>query len=290
MPIGFVGGRRVRVLSVLALFMVGATGAFAARSAEAGVVHTFEFSGESSGGVGSATMDLTVQFDAQLDQWILTAVVNNTSPTTTAGGGLNMPGITAFGFELDPLVAWSRWTLEGQHYDSETKELQSEVLASDSTSGKRWVMDNSHLGNSVELSYIAQTDHAHFGALYNADLVAEGTPVTGGPPNGAPRAYYTTATLTMWFDDQPEFSFFPAGGDDSVAGSPYVRMMRVGDKQEGSLRLTGTELLVSDPGPIPGPEPGPGVAATPEPSSLLVWGGALAGLALMLRRRRTEVI
>lgn len=57
----------------------------------------FTFSGSDSGGTGSATMDIS------LSGTTVTAVLNNTSPTTLdSGSGVNSPGITAFGFDLDP--------------------------------------------------------------------------------------------------------------------------------------------------------------------------------------------
>jgi hypothetical protein len=250
-----------------------------AQPASAAVVHNFTFSGEDKGGVGSATMSLKVDYDAALTKWVLTAVVNNDSPTTTTNGGVNIPGITAFGFELEPLVPWTSWALEGQLYDSATQQMQQVLMAASiPVPNAKWSIDDSHLGNSVELSYIAQVDQAHFGALYNPELAFDGTPPSGGKPKDGPSVYYTEATLTMLFDVEPEFSFFPAGPGNPVAGSPYVRMMRVGDG--GSLRLTGVPLIEE-------PEPGPLPTATPEPSSLLIWAGALAALGLVMHRRRT---
>src|SRR5690606_2133185 len=106
-----------------------AIGVAVAPSARAAVVHRFAFEGESSGGVGSATMDLSVQFHAAIDQWVLTASINNTSPTTTAKGGLNISAITGFGFELNPFINYERWTLEAQLYDGAAKTWGTDIIS-----------------------------------------------------------------------------------------------------------------------------------------------------------------
>ena len=57
----------------------------------------FTFSGSDLGGTGTATMDISI------DGYTLTALIENTSPTTLDDDdvlGVNSPGITAFGFDL----------------------------------------------------------------------------------------------------------------------------------------------------------------------------------------------
>jgi hypothetical protein len=201
----------------------------------------YTFSGESAGGIGSATMDVTVSGNQ------LTVIINNTSPTRRTDGKLfNSPSIDGVGFNLGGLTSievtsWSLYAYPSQA--SSTTVLIGGTLSSI----KAW-----NFGNipgetfNIELTNGSGVQ----GGLYSPSIF-------GGNASGP---YYTTATLTMFFDvNIKEFSL------------PFIRMQNVGADGEGSLKLPG--------------DPGGGIPA-PEPGTMLLLGLGLIGIALVLREMK----
>ena len=175
----------------------------------------FTFSGSDNGGTGSATMDISVNDN------IVTAVLNNTSPITLdTESGVNAPGITAFGFDLDPdgliLDSWSltAYLNSGSNSNSELIDIESWNLTIDGNT------------NGIKVDYVPNTDNGILGALYNP-AVESGEAAT---PN-----FYTEAILTMVFRETPYLNF-------TDLDSPIVRMQNVGTGGEGSLKLPGAPV------------------------------------------------
>ncbi|MDY6987812.1 MAG: PEP-CTERM sorting domain-containing protein [Thermodesulfobacteriota bacterium] len=208
----------------------------------------FTFSGADRGGTGSATMDIFVS------DTTLTAIVDNTSPTTLDNGtGVNAPGITAFGFDLDPdtltLVSWelTAYRLSGPNMSSNLVTIGG---SGPSTGDWELVVDGNT--NGIKLDYVPNTEKGVKGALYSPDVLSGEAAL----PN-----YYTEAILTLVFDEIPVL-------DMSDPYSPFVRMQNVGLDGHGSLKLPGT----------------PGTP-TPEPATMLLFGVGLAGMAALGRKR-----
>ena len=169
---------------------------------------TLMFEDTVAGGVGSAEWDLV---DVDGNSWEIR--IHNTSPTTLIGDiGINSPGITGLGFDLEQVnLGWSAWSLKADDSGSTLGKIGS----SGSSTG-----DWSYGPGSQDtvLDFNVSTDNGSKGALYNP-LATSGF---GGPPQ-----YFTTATLKIEWD-----------GDASlIAESAFVRMRNVGLDGEGSLKL-----------------------------------------------------
>jgi len=228
----------------------------------------FTFYGVTSDGSaeGSATMSIEWSDDT------LTAILNNTSPleSLTIDPYPIAPGITGFGFDLDPeMLELKSWSLEAVTTDGTSLTGSTTIGDNDaSTSPDDWIMNNTIA--SVSLEYLPTTIGSNMqGALYNP--LAVGSSVLSAAPN-----YFTTATLTMIFDQNIEDLII---NSDSVARnnnpSPFVRMQAVGTNEEvNSLKLPG----------IPTTPPPPG-AALPEPSTMFLLGAGLISLAGVRRRQ-----
>ncbi len=220
-------------------------------------------------GTGTATMDITIAGN------VVTAVLDNTSPTTlddghTNGDGTtdNAPGIVGFGFNLDPdtlsLASWSLVALESDGVTMTT-------IGSDAgLAGETWEMTNFLAG--ISLDYLPQTTSGTSGAIYNPAMI--GSSALASLPN-----YFTTATLTLTFapGSTPELNT-----DDEF--SPFVRMQNVGVDGDGSLKLPGTPDDGGDDGgdDFGGQDDFDGV---PEPATALLGVAGLAALCQRTRRR-----
>jgi hypothetical protein len=172
------------------------------------------FEGTTEGGTGSATMDFSISGNT------LTVIVNNTSPTTLNSplNGLNAPGITGFGFNLQNDLNVVSWELLADNSTTSTPNFID--IGSDSGTGD-WVLGTFLAG--ITLDYLPQTDNGIGGALYNP--AAKGSSALGATPN-----YFTEATLEIVFDGDP---ILELGSNFS----PFVRMQNVGLNGEGSLKL-----------------------------------------------------
>ena len=202
----------------------------------------FTFSGSDAGGTGSTTMD----FDFLKNT--LTVTINNTSPDDLDGGvdGGNSPGISGFGFNLDPgdltLESWELTAYPGvPSPDSKAIDIRND-----------WIMGDSLAG--ISLDYLLNNDGKADGMLFNPDAFYD---TNNTLPGGSNDVYYTLAVLTMNFDKEVNF----VDTDDPF--SPFVRFQNVGLGGEGSLK----------------------VAPVPEPANMLLFGCGLIGLTVVGRKK-----
>lgn len=212
-------------------------------SSAGAILYTFE--GSDAGGTGSARMNLSVTGNT------LTVTVDNTSPTdldgALVGTGGNSPGITGFGFNLDPdTLSLLSWSLDAYNTSSSLIEIGSSAAGS-----WDWMMDTTEEG--VTLDYLPHTVSGVDGALYNPLVPGDSNNTL---PGGVNDTYFTTATLEMIFDGAPILL--------SDLENFYVRMKNVGIDGEGSLKLN----------PVP------------EPATMLLLGSGFLGLAGYGRRKK----
>lgn len=241
------------------IFLLGLFSILLTFSATPSFATLYYFSGQDRNGIGSATMDITTSGNT------LTAVIQNTSPVTTSNGNANIPGITAFGFNLtnEPLPAIISWSLTA-YLKTDTGPAATSTNIGSGGTGEWGLLIGDKL-EGVKLDYIPNNSGASSNTsaiLYNP-LVDPALIGTGGNV-----AYYTTAILTLDFSAAPLFSF-----EEML--SPYIRMQRVGDNAAGSLKLYGSTN-----------GNGGGQDVIPEPSTILLLGAGLVGLGFWHRRRK----
>ena len=151
----------------------------------------FTFSGTTADGEAVGSANMSIDFSGPT----LTAILNNTSPlkSLTTLEYDTAPGITGFGFDLDPIgLVLDSWSLVAQQTDGTS--LTGLVTIGDedlATLPNDWIMNTSIA--SVSLDFLPTTSGSNIqGALYNPAAV--GSSVLSADPN-----YFTTATLTMTF-------------------------------------------------------------------------------------------
>src|SRR5512133_209748 len=120
---------------------------------------TYNFSGTSAGGIGSATMDISIS------DTTLTMLLDNTSPTTPISGtGFNSPGITGFGFNLDPNNTMVSWELSA----FSTQSALTPILIGSSVTPNDYLWKLCTTQAGVTLDYLTRIKDVK-GALYNPD-------------------------------------------------------------------------------------------------------------------------
>ena len=169
---------------------------------------TLMFEDTVAGGVGSAEWDLV---DVDGVSWEIK--IYNTSPTTLIGDiGINSPGITGLGFDLEQGdLGISSWSLQAD--DSGGTLLT--IGGSGSSTGD-WALGAG--SGDVVLDFNASTTSGSSGALYNP-LAISGF---GGPPH-----YFTEAILSITWDSDASL----------IAESAFVRMQNVALDGDGSLKM-----------------------------------------------------
>ncbi|WP_432821396.1 PEP-CTERM sorting domain-containing protein [Trichloromonas sp.] len=233
---------------------------------------SFDLSGADANGVGSIHMDLTIKqvYTSATDFYYqLTAVLENTSPLETLSNPalLNIPGVVGFGFNFaSPKPAMNSWDLQAQQYLSNT------LTTVDLESSGIWKISNIPYdqttkvdGFVLDMAVVNTLDGSH-NALYNSELVyLDPIPdALNADKTGKKTPYFTTATLTLNFNNV-----------QAIPVEVYVRMQRVGDNQEGSLKLTGLFNGWATGNPV----------LVPEPATFVLLSVGLVGLGLLSRKR-----
>ena len=174
---------------------------------------SFDFIGSDEGGTAYATVDFVDSIVSENS--VFTITIDNTSPTSLENGTewANAPAITGVGFNIDPDVAFSSWSLMAYDSDGNSNNITN-----------HWTLGlDSGIGN-INLDLYAEAQGVHAG-LYNPDTLNAPDPSTilGDDP------YFTEAVLTIYF----------AGTTNWVVdgNSPFTRWQNVGLDGEGSLKL-----------------------------------------------------
>ena len=184
---------------------------------------SFDFSGSDEGGRATAT----VNFQG-LGGSTFTITIDNTSPTSLIDGTLwaNAPAITGFGFNVDPNMGVSSWSLTAYDISGTTINIDDDYGTNDWTLAR-----DTKLGN-IKLDLYAETTQGSQAGFYNPATLAApvGTPGVDTIPWGGGPQYFTEAVFTINFE--AETSLVVDGN------SPFTRWQNVGKDGEGSLKLT----------------------------------------------------
>jgi len=228
-------------------------------SAGSNAAGLYNFEGIDKGGTGKATMSFEVSSN------ILTVTLNNISPTrldSDSNTG-NAPGISGFGFNLDPVTLdLQSWSFKAWN-ETNTSFI---TIGSNTQPSLDWAMGTTL--TNITVDYLPNNGGNADGMLFNPDILGDAV-ADDLLPGGANDVFFTTAILTMTFEQGQTPSL-----NDTGKWSPFVRMQNVGRGGEGSLKLPGT------PGNGGGGGGGGSGNPVPEPSALALLGIGLLGMSL----------
>ena len=187
---------------------------------------SFDFSGidpDYPTGIGSATLDFQ---GSGSNAFVIT--INNTSPTSLIDGTpwANAPAITGVGFNVDPDVLFSSWSLTAHNSSGNTLYIDNDGGTGD------WILEVDETVGNIFLDLYPNNVQGGQAGLYNpATLTAPpGTPGDETIPWGGPPQYFTTAVLTINFENVTDLVV--------DTNSPFTRWQNVGADGEGSLKLS----------------------------------------------------
>ena len=242
--------------SLLAKSTFALTLALATSSLQAGTITSdWTFEGSSNGGSLTADMGITIDDISG----IFTLILDNTSPTTLDDGtGTNSPGIDGFGFNLDPNLTWSSWSLTA--FTTGNPQGSAITIGSSADPALPWSLSESSNNQGINIDFNPNNGSGINEALFN--------PLAPNPPGGQNTNYFTQAVFTIDFDGIPNLASEDCGS--GLTCTTFVRGQRVGNG--GSVKLAGTE----DGGGGPPNPP----AEIPVPGTVLLIGLGLLGLRL----------
>lgn len=178
---------------------------------------SFDFLGSDEGGTASARVDF-----AGSGSNAFTITIDNRSPTSLNDGTpwANAPAITGVGFNIDPDVGFSDWSLTAYDINGNTKNITTD-----------WGLYLNSGTGSIELDLYAAIQDVK-GGLYNPKTLNASDPST---ILAAAPQYFTKAVLTINFAEATTLVV-----DEE---SPFTLWKNVGLNGEGSLKLTGTPSI-----------------------------------------------
>lgn len=243
--------------SLLAKSTLALTLSLATSSLQASIITSnWTFEGSSSGGSLTADMGITID-DAS---GIFTLILDNTSPTTLDDGtGINAPGIDGFGFNLDPNLTWSSWSITA--FATGNPQGSAITIGSSADNTLPWVLSESQNNQGINIDFNPNNGNGVNEALYNPLA-------TSGFPGGQNTNYFTQAVFTIDYNGIPNLASEACGS--GLTCTTFVRGQNVGANGAGSVKLAGTE---DDGGVIPPQE-------IPVPGTFALIGLGLLGLRL----------
>ena len=187
-------------------------------------------SDDPSHGLANARMSLVA-----LNNTTLQVTLKNESPVSL-DGGINLPAITGFGFDLNEGdLTLAEWTLSAYEYDCDNETLELRNLAGNQSGidylDVDWALEESAKSNKIRLDFYANSDRGVNNALYNPDAAVLDESAFSGNTH-----FFTDAVLTLTFDQA--FSIPTAETyADPADPTAMVRMQNTALCGEESLKL-----------------------------------------------------